>query len=403
MKLLAARTVVCSAERVLHGGGVLVEGGRVRRVAASRAALRRLARSEALRIEELGEGVLTAGLVNAHAHLELTALGGLSAEGGFLAWVGRVLAARAAASPGRLERGISAGARELLAGGTTSVGDVDSSGSARRVLASSPIRAVVFREALDAGAPARTGAVLEACRRRGPVRATCTDGYSPHGPHTASPALLEGVSRLAAERGWPVQVHWAESPQEVDWLRSGTGPFAALLGESPRTTGLSLLERSGLLGARTSLVHGNHPGRGELGRVARAGATLVHCPGSHAWFGRAPFDPRSLLRAGGRLALGTDSATSNAALDMRREMALLSAACPGLDPGEVWRAATESGARPLGLEGEIGVLQPGARADLALFEVEPEQPAGAVLPALVSSLPAVRSVWVGGRRVSRSR
>ena len=98
--------------------------------------------------------------------------------------------------------------------------------------------------------------------------------------------------------------------------------------------GLDRIEAAGLLGRRTSLVHGNYPSSGELPRIARSGATVVHCPGSHAFFRREPFPLARYRRAGVPIALGTDSAASNGSLDMRREMALLRRAHAGLAPAE---------------------------------------------------------------------
>ena len=95
------------------------------------------------------------------------------------------------------------------------------------------------------------------------------------------------------------------------------------MGRRLKRRAIRALERAGLLGSRTALIHANWPGPGEVERVAAAGAMVVHCPGSHAFFDRAPFPLDRYRAAGIPVALGTDSAASNAALDMRREMRLL--------------------------------------------------------------------------------
>jgi cytosine/adenosine deaminase-related metal-dependent hydrolase len=121
----------------------------------------------------------------------------------------------------------------------------------------------------------------------------------------------------------------------------------------------------------------------------------VHCPGSHAFFGRAPFPLERYRRAGVALALGTDSLASNADLDLRREMALLRASHPGLAPARVWELATEGGARALGLARAVGRLAPGAFADVAVFACAARTPRAA-LEELTAGLPEVQAVVLGG-------
>jgi len=372
---------------------VVVERGRVRAVLRGPRAVRRAGG----RIVDLGAAVLTPGLVDAHAHLELTALAGrVPATGGFGAWVGRLLALRARTPERELERGVRSGAQQLVRTGTTAVGDIDSTGLAARALKDGPLRVRLYREVLDGGDPERTGAAAARVSRALAGGAALREGLSPHAPFSVTPELLAMLARVARRRRLPVTVHWSETRAELDWLRDGRGPLAPLLVRSPHRSGLDLLADAGLLGPATSLVHGNLPERGEALRIARAGATLVHCPGSHRFFGRAPFPLAHYRARRVHLALGTDSAASNDGLDMRHEMALLRAAHPSLAPETVWRMATEGGARALGWSDALGALAPGRRADLALFEVGARGRRG-ILEELTTACPAVRGCWVGGR------
>ena len=131
-----------------------------------------------------------------------------------------------------------------------------------------------------------------------------------------------------------MSMHWAETRAEVDWLTTGTGPLAGWLGSSPLASGLELLRKAGALGPALSLVHGNCAQPKEWRELARTGTPLVHCPGSHIYFGREPFVLREALDAGVRVALGTDSAASNQDLNMGREVALLRAQHPWLVAAE---------------------------------------------------------------------
>lgn len=405
-RLIGARRLAARPDRWLDEAGVLLRGGAIERVVVGRHAQRRAAATHDAVWHDLGDGVLAPGFVNAHAHLDLSGLAGRLEPGSALVpWIGGVLRERAARDPAQLARDAARGSRRCAATGTTLVGDIDATGAVLRAGRAVATRLVVFRELLDAGDPERTAAALAGVRRALPRRARRLEGLSPHAPHTASPALLRAAAELAAARDLPVAVHWSESAEEVEWLRTGGGALAALLStppSGPRRSGLDRLAGAGLLGPRTLLVHGNHPARGEPARVAGAGATLVHCPGCHAWFGRAPFPLRRYLDAGVPVALGTDSLASNADLDLRRELALLRAAHPWLAPEAAWAMATLAPARALGLAGRAGELVPGAWADLVHHLPEGETAGGAAsapLEALAAGRSAVAGVWIAGRRV----
>jgi len=391
-----------TAEELYDGGGIRVAGGKIVGVYHSLAAVRRASRGSSERVLDLGDGVLAPGLVDAHAHLDLTELGGrLAGARGFVPWIGELLRRRGGLERADFERAARRGALRLLRTGTTTVGDIDSSGagsSARRV----GLRAVVHRELLDAWDPARTRSALDRIARPLPRHALVTEGVSPHAPYTTSAELLASISKTAKERDLPVAVHWSETSEEVQWLSQGRGPFSKVLPAVPRCRGLELLERAGLLRRRTTLIHGNYPGRGEPAKLADAGICLVHCPGTHAFFDRPPFPWKRYERAGVPLALGTDSMASNEELDMRREMALAMQALPGLTPERAWRMGTDSAARAVGLGGAVGSLLRGRFADFALYEGVGARARRPLLEALVRGAGRVGAVRVGGRPVRLS-
>lgn len=323
-----------------------------------------------MRSVDLGDVVLAPAFVNAHAHLELSGLAGwVAPEKSFERWIRGVIAARGARTRAQMERDARAGATRLLAGGTTLVGDIDSTGAIVGATRGLPLSVVRFREALDAGDPARTPAALARVSGRSVRRARFHEGLSPHAPYTVSAGLFASLGSLARARRWPVAVHWAETRAEALWLEHGRGSFRGLLSHAPRVSGLAAIEAAGLLGQRTLLVHGNHATRAERERVRSRGATLVHCPGTHRFFGRERFDARAWLDLGVPLALGTDSLASNEDLDMGRELALFAAACPDVSPLEAYRSATLHGARALGFPGEHGDIAAGAWADFVGFDV----------------------------------
>ncbi|MAE46545.1 MAG: hypothetical protein CMJ86_06575 [Planctomycetes bacterium] len=397
-KMILVRQVLCQGDSFLKGAGILVRGARILEVAPSLSAARRLARRWDAALEDKGPGLWSAGLVNAHAHLELTALEGVVPRLPFAPWVAALMQARAGIKRADLQRGLRRGADRLLATGTTALGDNDSLGLATGVLAAHPMRTRIWREALDAWDPKRTSAALRFARapRRGTQ--TLAFGLAPHAPYTVSPALGRALARQASRRRVPISIHFAESLAEDQWMRRGSGPLARILPASPGLSSLDHLERTGLLARRTALVHCNRVSAAGIETIARAGAAVVHCPQSHRFFRRSSFDACSWLDAGVVLALGTDSRASNWDLDMRAEMARMRVACSDLDPSEIWTMATEGGAHCLGWSQRLGRVAKGFLADLVQWDLTPRSKSGA-LEALTGSLPAVRRVLVAGREV----
>lgn len=400
--VLFPRAVLADA-RTWHSGAALrVRDGRiVELVDASRA--RRLRRElDASARVELADRLLTAGLVNAHAHLELTSMRARIPRGGaFTDWISALLARRARWSSEEWRASWSAGAARAVATGTTAVGDIDSSGAWLAISSTGRApRVRVHRELLDAFDPARTPAALDALARPWP-RASRAElrwapALSPHAPHTVSDTLLDAIARRARRMAVPIGVHWSETQEELDWLERGDGRFARVLGASPRTRGLARLDSRGLVGASTALYHGNRARDDELELVRRRGATLVHCPGTHAFFDREPVDLAAWRRRGVRVALGTDSTASNDDLDLGREMRLARAANPRLAAADVWEMATAAGARCLGWERECGSIARGFRADLVAWTAPTRWTARAALDELTRGGLAVSAVWLGG-------
>jgi cytosine/adenosine deaminase-related metal-dependent hydrolase len=348
------------------------------------------------------DGVLAPGFVVAHGHLELAHLvGRVPGAAGFVPWIGALMGERARAARAELVAAARSAAADLVARGVTTLADIDSLGLVEEALTASPLRVVLYREVLDGARPERAQAALAALDRAlaGTLagRGERLRGLSPHAPHTVSRALLRGLG--ARRRSLPVQVHWSETPAEVEWLAAGTGPFAPLLGPSPRITGLQALAAAGLLDG-ASLVHGNHPGAGEPDLVARAGASVVHCPGTHRFFRRAPFPWAQYQRAGVTLALGTDSLASNDRLDPLGELAIARQDLPEVGPGELFEAATRGAARALGLGGRVGEIAIGAPADFVAYALldgaapRVPRPAARILDALTAAGVRVEAVWI---------
>lgn len=309
--LWRADFVVPVAGRPIADGAVWAERGRIRAVGPAAEVVPAAREGGSHPVEDLGRCVLIPGLVDAHAHLDLTALRGVLPAGlPFADWLQRVITARRERPATAFVRGAAEGAAELLSSGCTTVGDVcgdlglgepvpgtddvgtDTAGDAPAprkgphkgpvpagavgragatapplhvpggIEASppaTPLRRVLFVEALGIGR--RTDAGIDALHRRlAAARPGSRDrlGVSPHAGYSTDPDVYRAAARAAVQLGLPLTTHVAETTHEIEFLRLGTGPLRALLdrmdllppGWKPPGTGpVGLLEMTGLLAA----------------------------------------------------------------------------------------------------------------------------------------------------------
>jgi len=224
--------------------------------------------------------------------------------------------------------------------------------------------------------------------------------------HWCSDGLLEQVAEFAEGSGLWMQTHLLESPYQAR--------RAALAhGESM----VSHLDRIGFLGAHLSCAHCVWLSESDIRLLADAGVSVVHCPGSNLRLASGIAPVAAMRSAGINVALGLDSNTLNDNGDPWQEMRL--ARHLHRQPGDTtssvsawsWlQMATKNGARAIGLEGEVGVLAPGAKADLVLVStdriVAPWATNGENLAPLVlarAEAGDVQSVIIDGKLVMHDR
>jgi len=200
-----------------------------------------------------------------------------------------------------------------------------------------------------------------------------------HAPYSVAPLVLRAI-RLAVDRDpfAPCSVHLSESAEEVEFIRSGGGPWRALLEElgswdpawvPPGGTPVQFLDDSGFLDARVLAVHGVQMTPADLERLAVRGSTLVTCPRSnfHTGAGAPPIE--DFYSAGVHVAVGTDSLASAPDLNVFAELATLRALAPTVSAGALLDSATRQGARALGFDADYGTIEPGKSARLLAITI----------------------------------
>jgi cytosine/adenosine deaminase-related metal-dependent hydrolase len=320
-----------------------------------------------------GHVAILPGLVNAHTHLELSWMRDQLPPGDSMpAWAARLMALRGTVGSEPREP-MRHAVREARAAGTSLVGDVTNTLAAYDALADSGLAGAVFRELLGFNAPdpaqivATTQGQLDALRPIEQLRPSIV----PHAPYSVSPELFRAIARAAVDK--PLSVHLGESPDEIRFLQNGTGAWRELLGKlgawndawrPPACGPAEYLERMGLVNERLLAVHCTHMNDSELGRLARAGSTIVTCPRSNAWTGAGTPPIERFFASGARVAIGTDSLASVRDLNVFTEMAEVRRLAPAVPAARILSAATSAGAAALGFGNEFGAIQAGRRADL---------------------------------------
>lgn len=367
----------------IRHGAVAIEDGRIAAVGTQ---------------DDLGRGieypdaVILPGFVNAHSHLEYAVYAGFGDGQPFAPWILIHVERKARIGLEEMEAIARLGAAECLASGITTVGDCSFVGASASACDALGLRAIVYLEVFGT-TDEQLETRFEANRER--VAGSFSDrvrlGISPHAPYTVSPELYGACLEL----GLPVATHLSESLDEDTWMRRGEGPWkpvADALPPPPGTSGIRLLADRGLLRRGTVAAHCVTVDDGEIALLAEHGVAVAHCPRSNALLGCGIAPVRELLDAGITVGLGTDSPASTPSFDFFEELraALFFARArerspEALSATEALELATLGSARALGLSDEVGSLEPGKRADVAVVSLEGspflpwEDPAAAVV------------------------
>lgn len=350
------------------------------------------------RVVEAGGCVVAPGLVNAHQHLWYTLFRGLGEGLALEGWLERLLF-RLAPRIGRdeLELTTRLGCAEMLATGTTSAfyhlvtrSDAADAAAIARAARECGFRLVVGKElraddlADDLAAAEEALAALDG----GLVSAGLVLETAPHwlARRTTTDRLVRRGHELAHARDLRISDHVATGAESGyrDWVRK-TG-----------RTDVEYLERLGVLDDRWLLVHAIWLDDADVGRVARSGATVVATPTSQAARGGGATPVARVLGRGGSAALGTDGPMVDTSVDMVEQAKALAAEqrqlahdAAALGARAALELATRAAAEAIGLGALAGSLEPGKRADVAVFTLERPH-VGVVHDPVVSLVTAAR-------------
>ena len=357
-----------------------------------------------------GKGkLLIPGLVNAHTHVYMTMFRGCADDLSFTDWLfGHIDPLESKMTREDCYWATLLGYLEMISTGTTACLDM-------YVFTETALRAAEesgFRTALSRGLTGGAGDPAGGKRRIREALEEMEDWkgstdrirffLGPHAPYTCDPDYLREIADLAEERKLPLHLHLSESVSEQEGIREKYG-----------CTPAEYFDRAGILRPGTVAAHCVYVNESDMRLLAERGVTAVTNPASNLKLGNGAAPVPDLLRAGVNVALGTDGAASNNALNLFRELNLVTLLHKGLrgDPTELpasqgLRMATENGARALGWE-KLGRIEAGWTADLAVLDLDRVnlRPWNDLLSALAYAANGseVESVMVEGKFLMKDR
>ena len=357
--------------------------------------------------DQVIDGVILPGLVNAHTHLELSYLQGMvPPAAAFADWVTRLMALRQTRNEDA-DPAVAAAAREaarqLHATGTAVVGDISNTLCTPAILGEEDLAGVVFHELLGFGPADRTEQVRAARERASRVSVPGVRvSLAAHAPYSVSPGLFAAIrADLDAHPGEVSTVHISEGAEEVEFVRTGQGPWRGLLNglgvwnpewTPPGTSPMAYLDNLGFLDGRVLAVHAVQADGSDLARLRASGTTLVSCPRSNRWVGAGSPPIDAFYASQVRVAFGTDSLASAPDLNLFNELAEARRLAPRVPARWLLESATAVGAEALGCAADFGTIEVGKRAALLAVRM----PAAAVDPEeyLVSGVERACVAWV---------
>ena len=375
--ILHARTVVTMDGPPIDNGAVAVSGNRI----ADIGKFDEIKARNTGETVDLGEQALLPGLINAHCHLDYTCLRGkIAPQKSFADWIRAINAEKAKLAADDYLASITDGFAEAKRFGTTTVANL----TAFPELVSQirlPIRAWWFAELIDLRSPERADELVDLAIKS--LKSQEKWGLAPHALFTASRDLYRRCEEVARHENVLLTTHLAESREEMEMFRDGSGPlyeFMKSIGrpmedcgdetplerlfDAPPST--SLATGSGRALQNWIVAHLNELAESDfdLLETAKRRFHVVHSPRSHGYFAHNRFPFHKLRALGLNICLGTDSLASNENLSLFAEMRAFQRSEPRMSPDKILEMVTVNAALALHQENALGRIRPGFRADL---------------------------------------
>ena len=345
------------------------------------------------------------GAVNAHAHLGFRRKD--APEGGtFSGWLARLIE-RLTEKEAWTAEAARDSAREAIEAGTTFMAESSPYGECLPQLAESGLAGTVYAEFFphELGTPeeAVEFIVNKVRKLREGLPERVDAQVSVHSPYTVDPESSRLAARRTRAEGGRLAIHLSESPEEVEFVRDGTGGLTDIFGSNDwggvGVSPVRYAQSIELLAPQTVAAHlATGVSEEDIEILARTGVAAAHCPRSNEFLGCGVSPVPQMMERGVRVGMGTDGLWSSPSMNLFEET-LFAVKLHGMNGATGLRLATLEGARALGIEAETGSLEVGKWADLALVEAPPdaEDPGREVLEVAANG--GVAATVVGGNPI----
>jgi 5-methylthioadenosine/S-adenosylhomocysteine deaminase len=358
---------VDGSNRVVTPGAVAVDGANIVAVDTADTIRRQFRGRDTI---DAGGQVVMPGLINTHTHAPMVLYRGLADDLALEEWLTKYIfpAEARTVSPEFVRAGTRLAALEMIESGTTTYADMyyfeeeiakeTKAAGLRGVLGQTIIQFPVADAKTPADSLARAETFINAFRNDPLI----TPAVAPHAIYTNDGGTLKAARTLSLKYGVPTLIHMAETQSE-----------AATAKERGSPTVVSYLEALGFLGPGVVAAHAVWVNDGDMALLKSRGVGVSHNPESNMKLASGIAPVKAYLAANVAVGLGTDGAASNNDLDMFEAMRAASflQKVATSDPTAVSartavQMATIGGARALGMEKQIGSLEPGKRADIII-------------------------------------
>jgi 5-methylthioadenosine/S-adenosylhomocysteine deaminase len=392
---------------VIEDGAVAVKDGRILAVGTRTQINARYSARERL---NRPDAILAPGLINTHTHAAMSLFRGIADDLRLQDWLEKyIFPAEAKNVSAEFVRwGTRLGCMEMLLSGTTTftdmyyfedvVAEASKEAGMRGVLGET----IIGFPVADNKTPADALAYTEKYLRRFANDPLIVPAVAPHALYTNSDETLQACRRLANQFKAPLIIHLSETKKENDDELA-----------KRHTTPTRTLENLGVWNGRSVAAHAVWVDEADMAILKQRGVGIAHCPSSNMKLASGIAPVTRMLELDLPVGLGPDGpAGSNndfnlfEEMDLAAKLAKVSTMNPQVVPASAAvEMATIRGARALGMEKEIGSLEPGKRADMITVRIDRPhaQPLYDAVSQMVYALKGsdVRDVMVNGKIVVR--
>lgn len=310
------------------------------------------------------------GLINCHTHSYMSFMRNVADDLSFMDWLfGTIDPIEQQMTDEDTYWGANLAIIEMMKSGTTCFNDMQMNiHQTTRAVKESGMRAVICRGLVGSGNDEAGQMRLRQAYEERDAARDCdrlTFRLGPHAPYTCDDAFLKIVADEAKKENMGIHVHLSESVSEIEQIQEKYG-----------CTPIALAEKCGIFDVPAIAAHCVQVTEEDMDILVRKNVSVVTNPASNMKLGNGFAPIGRMLEKGINVCLGTDGAASNNCLNMFHELSLLTLIHKGtgktpqcVSAKEGFRIATINGARALGLEKEIGSIEVGKKADLAILDL----------------------------------